>query len=195
MTGYDTTCIKVTPDVCTTKVTNSVCYGISSNSEDPEKAMMLLNWIYETKEANDLLNWGVEGKDYVVTEDGTIDYPEGVTAENVGYHQDYGWALMNQYNSYIWTGNDPDLWDQYKEVRDNAIVSLAYGFFFDPTNVVNEISAVSAVSDEYLTSISSGSVDPDKAIAEFNEKLYNAGLQTIMDEKQTQLDAWLAEQQ
>lgn len=194
MTGYDTTCIQVTPDVCTTKVTNSVCYGISSNSEDPEKAMMLLNWIYETKEANDLINWGIEGKDYVVTEDGTIDFPEGINADNVGYHQDYGWALMNQFNSYIWTGNDSDLWDQYKEVRENAIVSQAYGFFFDPTNVVNEISAVTAVSDEYLTSVSSGSVDPDTAIAEFNEKLYNAGLQTIMDEKQAQLDAWLAEQ-
>ncbi len=195
MTGYDTTCIKMTPDVCYTQTTNMLLYGISSNSEDPEKAMMLLNWIYATKEANDLLNWGIEGTDYVVQEDGTIDYPEGMTAETVGYHQDYGWAQMNQYNSYVWAGNDPDVWDQYQAIRDSATVSKAYGFFFDNTPVLNEIAALNSVSDEYFFTITSGSVDPETAIAEFNEKLYNAGLQTVMDEKQAQLDAWLAENQ
>ena len=130
----------------------------------------------------------------VVTEDGTIDYPEGVTIDNVGYHQDTGWAQLNQYNSYVWTGNDADVWDQYQAVRDSAIMSKAYGFFFDTTPVLNELSALTAVSEEYLTTIGSGSVDPEAAIAEFNEKLYAAGLQTVIDEKQEQLDAWLAEQ-
>lgn len=193
-TGYDTTCVIVTPNVCTTQITNALMYGISSNSKDPEKAMMLLNWIYATKEANDLLNWGIEGTDYVVTEDGTIDYPEGVTADNVGYHQDFGWAQMNQYNSYVWIGNEADVWDQYQAVRDSALVSKAYGFFFDTTPVLNELSALQAVSDEYLITVTSGSVDPETAIAEFNEKLYAAGLQDVIDEKQAQLDAWLAEQ-
>lgn len=193
-TGYDTTCITVTDNVCYTQTTSAIIYGISSNSKDPAKAMMLMNWIFATEEANDLLNWGVEGKDYVVTEDGTIDYPEGVTADNVGYHQDYGWAQLNQYNSHIWAGNSADLWEQYQAVRDNALQSKAYGFYFDSTPVFNEISALNAVADEYRTSIETGSVDTDTAIAEFNEKLYNAGLQTVMDEKQAQLDAWLAQQ-
>lgn len=193
-TGYDTTCIPVVDNACYTYVTNSIMYGISSNSKDPEKAMMLLNWIYATKEANDLLNWGIEGTDYVVTEDGTIDYPEGVSAENVAYHMGYGWALPNQYNSYIWAGNSLDVWEQYQAVRDNATVSKAYGFCFDSTPVLNELSALTAVSDEYLKSIGTGSVDTETALAEFNEKLYAAGLQVVMDEKQAQLDAWLAEQ-
>lgn len=194
MTGYDTTCVIIAPDVCKTDTTNNVLYGISSNSEDPAKAMMLLNWIYATKEANDLLNWGVEGKDYVVSEDGTIDYPEGVTAENVGYHQDYGWAQMNQFNSYAWAGNDPDIWDQYQEVRKNATVSKAYGFFFDTTPVLNELAALGTVGDEYMMSLVTGTVDVDKTLEEFNAKLYKAGLQAVIDEKQAQLDAWLAEQ-
>ena len=194
MTGYDTTIIQVTPDVCYTQTTNALLYGISVNSEDPEKAMILLNWIYATKEANDLLNWGIEGKDYIVKEDGTLDYPEGVTMDNVGYHQDTGWAQMNQYNSYVWTGNDADVWEQYQAVRDSAIMSKAYGFFFDTTPVLNEISALTAVSEEYLTTIGSGSVEPETALAEFNEKLYAAGLQAVMDEKQEQLDDWLEQQ-
>ena len=65
--------------------------------------------------------------------------------------------------------------------------------FFDTTPVLNEISALTAVSDQYATTIASGSVDPETAIAEFNEKLYDAGLQDVIDAKQEQLDAWLAE--
>ena len=33
-----------------------------------------------------------------------------------------------------------------------------------------------------------------KPVTEFNEKLYAAGLQDIIDAKQSQLDAWLANQ-
>ena len=169
--------------------------GISSNSKDPEKAMILLNWIFKTKEANDLLNWGIEGRDYVVKDDGTLDFPEGVTTENANYHMDFGWALLNQYNSYVWTGNAPDIWDQYQAVRDSAQLSKAYGFFFDTAPVINEVSALTAVSEEYLNSIGTGAVDPETAIAEFNQKLYDAGLQTVMEEKQKQLDEWLANNQ
>ena len=81
-------------------------------------------------------------------DDGTIGYPDGITAENVGYHQDYGWAMPNQYNSYVWTGNDANVWAQYQEVRDNAIKSIAYGLFFDTTPILNEMSALTAVSDQ-----------------------------------------------
>lgn len=193
-TGYDTTCIQVTQNACYTSTTNACCYAISSNSEDPEKAVMLLNWIFKTKEANDLINWGIEGVDYVVTEDGTIDYPEGTTQENVGYHQDFGWALPNQFNSYIWTGNDLDIWDQYQEARDSATVSKAYGFYFDNSAVVNEVSSLASVYSEYIVSLGTGIVDPEQVIPEFNEKLYASGLQTVMDEKQAQLDEWLAQQ-
>ena len=38
-----------------------------------------------------------------------------------------------------------------------------------------------------------GILDPDTAIKEMNDAMYAAGLQTVIDEKQKQLDAWLAE--
>ena len=37
-----------------------------------------------------------------------------------------------------------------------------------------------------------GEVDIDSTLEEFNKQLYAAGLQDIIDEKQAQLDAWLA---
>lgn len=37
-------------------------------------------------------------------------------------------------------------------------------------------------------------VDIDSTLKAFNDELYAAGLQKVMDTKQEQLDAWLAEQ-
>lgn len=194
LTGCDTTMVQVTPDVCYTATTSGIAYSIASNSKDPEKAAILMNWVYKTEEANDLLNWGVEGKDYIINEEGTLEYPENVNADNVGYHQDMGWGQLNQYNSHVWVGNDIDIWDRYQEVRDNATLSKAYGFTFDTAPVVNEIVALNAVKEEHVMSIVAGAVEPEAAIQKLNDALYSAGLQKVMDEKQKQFDAWLAEQ-
>ena len=37
-----------------------------------------------------------------------------------------------------------------------------------------------------------GVIDVDQGIADFNKALYDAGLQRVIDEKQRQLDEWLA---
>ena len=101
--------------------------------------------------------------------------------------------MPNQFAGHLWTGNDPDLYDQYKEFKDNAHKSAAYGFTFDSSMVTNEVIACQAVMDEYIASICTGSVDPEPAIEEMNQALYDSGLQDIIDAKQEQLDAWLAE--
>ena len=52
-------------------------YSISAASEDPEKVAIFMNWMYQSGEFNDLINWGVEGVDWEEKEDGTAGYPEG----------------------------------------------------------------------------------------------------------------------
>ena len=49
------------------------------------------------------------------------------------------------------------------------------------------------VIEQYLPALVCGSVDPEVDIPEFTQRLQDAGLQTIIDSKQAQLDAWLAE--
>lgn len=48
--------------------------------------------------------------------------------------------------------------------------------------------------DQYAVPLMCGSVDIDSTLEAFNQALYDAGLQQVMDAKQEQLDAWLAEQ-
>ena len=191
-TGYDTTVIPMEKNMLTTWGTGSLGYAVGSSSPDPAKAVELLNWISKTEEANDLLNWGIEGVHWALQEDGTIDFPEGVTAQSCGYHQNFGFALPNQFNSHVWAGNDVNVWDQYKEFRNNAQTSMAYGFTPDLSEYVDQVAALTEVFNQYDTMIATGSVDPDTEIQKYNDALYAAGLQDIMDAKQKQLDEWLA---
>lgn len=48
---------------------------ISADSDNKELAMQYLNYFY-TQEGADLCNWGIEGKTYVVKEDGTKEYTD-----------------------------------------------------------------------------------------------------------------------
>ena len=169
-------------------------YSLSSASEDPVKAAAFYNWAYTSKEFNDILNWGVEGVDWVEDDNGMAAYPDGVDASNVGYHNDCGWAYPNQFIGHAWTGNEPDVWEQYEEYNNSVVRSQAFGFTFDSTVVVSELSACDAVYQQYAKNLAFGAIDPEANIDAFNDALYGAGLQTIMNERQAQLDAWLAEQ-
>ena len=47
--------------------------------------------------------------DYVLedAENGIINYPEGVTVDNVGYSLNLGWELPNQFIGYKWCNSAP----------------------------------------------------------------------------------------
>ena len=66
---------------------NGFC--LSSASDNPEAACAWYNYIFQSQEFNDLINWGIEGTDWVENEDGLADFPEGGDATTVSYHNDY----------------------------------------------------------------------------------------------------------
>ena len=56
----------------------------------------------------------------------------------------------------------------------------------------NEVAAVTNVCNEYRCALEFGALDPETAIPEFLGKLEDAGIQKIIDEKQKQLNEFLA---
>lgn len=191
-TGYELVNFAVTEPMTATTSTNSMGYCISGMTENPDRATELLDWLFGNEQVNDLMNLGIEGRDWVLNDNGNADYPEGQDSSTVSYHLDWGWSLPNQFVGHLWTGNDTDLYEQYQVFRDTAHKSKAYGFSFDSSPVVDEVIACKAVLSEYMPPITTGSVEPETGLAEMNKALYAAGLQTIMDEKQRQLDEWAA---
>ena len=81
------------------------------------------------------------------------------------------------------------------EMNKTSMKSNGLGFMYDYSSLSNELTALSNVQEEYLNSIVCGVTDPDEIIPELNEKLYKAGLQKVIDEKQRQFDEWLAAQE
>ncbi|MDY3917539.1 MAG: ABC transporter substrate-binding protein [Candidatus Limivivens sp.] len=192
--GVDLTAVQVLETMKTT-ATNWQ-WTIPENCEYPEKAMEFINLLFTDEDIVNLMCYGIEGEHYVVKDDGTITWPEGKDASTVGYNMSANaWAVGNEFLSKVWETNDPDIWEQTQAWNETGVVSKAYGFFYDNSAVTTEITAVQSVYDEYRLALESGVLDPETTLAEMNEKMYAAGLQTIIDDKQSQLDAWLAERE
>ncbi|MFF2910740.1 ABC transporter substrate-binding protein [Paenibacillus sp. NPDC057934] len=189
--GMPIVSVEMMPAVAKTSTVTNVMWGIAKNSENPKKSMQFLNLMYSDKALVNLLVWGIEGKHYVKVSDNVIDYPQGVTADNVGY-SGLGWLFGNQFLSYIFKGDDEQLWEKMKQFNENAIKSKALGFTFDSTVVKTEFAAVSNVFSQYRIALECGALDPDKVLPEFITKMKDAGIDKIIAEKQKQLDAWAA---
>ncbi len=173
--------------------------GISTNSKDPEMAFKFVSALYTDAELMNLWQFGIEGEHYVVLDDGTAFYPEGVDASNFKYNQGTGWMMGNQYIGYVWNDGTKDAtyWQQLAEFDNWAEPSAAFGFMWDSTEYATQITALNNVKSTYIAALQTGSVgaaNVDATLEAFNQALYAAGLQDVINAKQAQFDAWLATQ-
>ena len=163
---------------------------IPTGCEYPEKAMELWNLLYTNKEAATMAAFGIEGVHYVWDSTNTcIKTAEG--AEDSTY-SDYDWAWPNQNILPVWEGMNPDVRKNLEEFNDSAAVATSFGFIFDASMVMNEVTACNNVKQKYETPLQWGVLDPKEAIPEFISELEEAGIRTIHEEAQRQLDEFLA---
>ena len=163
--------------------------------ENPQKAMELLNMMYSDAELSNTLINGVEGRhwEWANEEQTMIKAPEGVeTSGSTGY-ESLDWAWPNCRITPVWEGGEEDQWDQLQAFCDAAHESPALGFVFDQTPVMNQITACGNVVTQYNAALRWGELNPDEAIPEFISALKSAGVDDIVNECQSQLDAYLAE--
>ena len=187
ITGHEMVSVKLSDVYSYTDAATGFNLSIARNSQNPEKAMEVINLLYTDKDVMNLLANGIEGKHYAVKPEGVISLPEGVTESNYVFGQ---WQIGNNFLTYPWEGNDPDYWEQMKQHNDSATFSPAFGFTFNPDPVKTEVAAAMNVLNQYRVGIETGTLDPDKSLPEFNKKLKDAGLEKIIAEKQKQYNEW-----
>lgn len=166
---------------------------IAHNSEKPERAMQILNEMRSNPDVSNLLINGIEGEHYVKNDDGTIGYPEGVDASNTTYSS-VAWIWPNELISDPWEADGPDIWTQTDDFNKAAHLSCAFGFIWNNADVLNEITACNNVTAKYKDAMDCGSLNPEEAVPKMIQELKDAGIDTIISEKQAQLDAWAAQQ-
>jgi len=185
---YDWVSHVVEEPIVTTDLATGSMMGISRTSKDPERAMMVLNYLHTDPYLINLIVNGIEDKHYKKVGANRIEaIPES------GYGQTaLFWVIGNQMLNYLKPGQPDDLYESWIKFNNDATRFPLIGFVFNDTNVKNEITQLTAVVTEYKV-IGTGAVpDPIKLLEERNEKLKAAGLEKVQTELQTQIDVWWA---
>ena len=166
-------------------------WGISSTSQNPEKAMEFLNLMYSNAEISNLLMNGIEGKEYEKISDHIITYPDNVSADNIGYSR-YFSVFGDFMDIYQWQPVTESFYEDLKDFQANTTVSPLLGYTFDVSSVASEYTAVIRVLSEYLPPLECGMIaDVKGAVENMNVLLRDAGINRIIEENQRQLNEWL----
>lgn len=159
---------------------------ISKTSKYPERSMMFLEQISQNKELYNTLVFGLEDKHYKKISDSRIE-----VVKDPGYSA-YSWMMGNQFLAYLVPGQADDVWQQTIDLNNSAKKTSTCGFTFDSEPVKTEIAQMNAITTEFRKLAAIGIMEPEKLIADYNEKYEKAGLQKVKDELQKQIDAWKA---
>ena len=179
--------VPTTPAFVDTTASQGAMVAISTASKNPERSMMFLNLLNTDPYLMTLLNYGVEGIHYEKDADGLVKF--------LPKHDDYipwrnGMGNITLLPPLV--GEGVGFWDTFKNYYGSAESTPILGFIFNQEPVSSEMAAISNVAAEYAFALMAGSIDPAEKLDEFLKKLDDAGMQKIIDEANTQLQAFLA---
>lgn len=164
-------------------------------ADEPERAMMVLNAIYTEPELYQLLVYGIEGKHYTDNGDGSITTSYGSTPTS---DSDYGiekWRIGTCLNALPTQDDSPNYYQEMAELEKTAYISPLINFVFETSEVADVIAALKAVDDEYSPMIKGGYTgnDWEETLDQWITERKAAGVDTLIEEYQKQLDAYIQE--
>ncbi len=177
-----------------TPLANAMC--IPATSENPERTLMFLNMVETDQKLYDLVQYGIEGVTYVLNGEEAA-YPEGMNGASSNYMGWGGqWALWKPQFMRPTADYSDGFWEreaEYAASSDKNVVSPLEGFSFDATNVQTEVAQRNQIYSDTLKLLDVGLAgDSDTAIAKCKADSEAAGLDTILEEYQKQIDEFLA---
>jgi putative aldouronate transport system substrate-binding protein len=136
----------------------------------------------------------VKGKHWVFTDEaaGVVGFPTGTSAANSKWNPNTDWMFGNQFNAYYRDSYDAKQkrWQAEAEVNKTAVTSKAIGFAMDISPVKTQVATISAAIGQYRPQVINGLADPDKSLSNLLKRMDGAGMNKLMTEAQTQLDAF-----
>ena len=148
--------------------------------------------LYTDNEFRDLLAYGIEGQHF--------NYYEGTVIRTDEGAEDY---LLDNFvtgpaiSATVVSASpellaDPDQWTHVYEEYENATQSDTRGFSYNGESTEAIRAALNAIWDGYYYELVTGTADPDETMVEIQELMYEAGLQEVIDDAQSQLDDYLS---
>lgn len=191
----DSSYVKLADGVIGTGAMQQFTWALPVSCDEPEAAVKFMNMLYTDERIVNLIDYGIEGTHWEKKADGTIGFPEGVSAENSGYWMGGLTALVgNGFLAYPWEGADPDSAALAQEEMAGAVYSPLLGFVLDTTALGDLYTQLCPIANqEYGPALFCGSA-PDGYYDEFIDKMKAAGLEDYLTQVNEQIQAWLAEQ-
>lgn len=184
--GYPILSVQASRAVVTSISTQGGIMAVNANSAHKKEAMTFLLAVNTDPDVRNLLNYGVEGIHYEMTESGQVRL----------ISQDYRAIPYTQGNWFLlhtMVGESPDKWEQYRAFNDAAVTSPLLGFSPDYSQCMGTYRAVMQVCQRYEPALMTGSVGGVGAyLPKLVEELKAAGIDMLIEEVQCQVDAYLA---
>lgn len=175
----------------------SITHGaqsVAATSKHPERSLMVYDLIRNEEELYRLMNWGIEGVQWLDNGDGTRVQPEGYDNTLMDVGANFWGGRMDKFENALPSAT---IWSEiqtvYSELNSYAKDYPYAGFVFDKVPVESELAALSDVMTSNLPAITFGKTDDyNKAIEKFMTEMNNAGYEKVRAEVQKQLEAWAA---
>lgn len=160
---------------------------ISANSKNPERALMAIDKFMNDKEYYNLIQYGIEGKNYEVV-DGVKKTPAAFN-EKVDGGGFAVWSLRNDKFNLKADSENPIREELYKQWDAVSINDPYMGFSFDSANVATQISAITNVNSQLGMQLMLGKTQDDAktAVAEYRSQLKKAGIDDVIAAVKSQL--------
>ncbi|MBQ2696250.1 MAG: ABC transporter substrate-binding protein [Clostridia bacterium] len=183
---------RLSQPIINTRAVSQSCVAISADSENPVRTMKFFNMMYTDAKLMNMIVHGIEGTHYTVVDEKHVQYPNGIVDANKNNYFGNAAYQGNRFLLHLKKGDPDDLWDKYIAFNNEAYISPTFGFNFDSANVMNELTAINNVHQEFIPSLMVGAVDPAVKLPEALEKFRKAGSEKVIAEIQSQYDAWKA---
>ncbi len=187
--GYDFISVATSDPLLSRSSVQNAMTAVSAHSENPIRALKLIELMQTDKYACNLLFYGLEGRDFQMDPDN-----DSRIIHNSDSYYLAEFLTGNQFLGYILPEYPLDIWERADKANKEAPVDPNIGFSFDPSSVENEITQIAVVGKEFDTILNNGLEAPELSVSAYYDKLEKAGRQKVMNEIQKQFNEWKAAQ-
>lgn len=166
--------------------------SINSQTDKADLAMDFINRMFTDKNLQDMLSYGVEGKNFEYKDGKVVKHNK----DSDGIDNDYdvpSFTFLCAFNRTPLEGapgiGDEEFDKEAKEFEDKLVASPVLGFTLDESKIATEIANVQQTQSEYTINLKTGAFD-ESYYQEFLDKLNTAGIEKVIEEVQAQLDNW-----
>ena len=182
--GNDWVSFPLSEGVINTMAVQSTLTAVNVNSEHPEKAIQLFDYIFGSEEVSNMLFFGLEGQDYELVDGRVQTLPDCWVAS--------AWMLGNQFNAYLTEADVEGVWEETMKGNEEAALDPLFGFVPDRPPIETEMATCEAIWLEYKDILYYGLQDYNTVVPEMLDKMNKAGLEKVTAELQSQVDEFLA---